>query len=486
MLLRRQAGLFRNGLLIFDVLLSALVFLTTFFARQSVARLAKLHPELLPTWLQGFDFPLVTQFRAYQLLFYAMPPIWAFALYVSQTTDFRATYKQITVRYARAVGIGLALFVSMAFLFKMHAFARSFVVLFGVTNIGVLVLGRYVVMETIAFMRHKRVDGHRMVIVGCNEQAVQFAQSLNAQRTLNIKVLGHVTVPAEQKQKGAEPVIGEIEHLDWILDGQPVDEVFFGVSDLKQEILGAALNMCDERGVDVLLPLPPTVPSRSRVEIANVDGYEAPLLGLRRTPSGEVRLALKRVIDIAGVLAMLLVALPILLVVSIAIKATSAGPILFRQVRAGRNGRKFTMFKFRSMCIDAEAKRDALQHLNEMSGPVFKIRKDPRVTKVGAFIRRTSLDELPQLFNILLGDMSLVGPRPPLPSEVGQYKPWQRRRLSVKPGLTGLWQVSGRNNIDFEEWMALDLRYIDNWSLWLDVKILLRTLPAVIFKVGAS
>ena len=167
------------------------------------------------------------------------------------------------------------------------------------------------------------------------------------------------------------------------------------------------------------------------------------------------------------------------LAAAIAVRIESEGPLLFRQIRAGRNGRKFTMLKFRSMVVDAEKLRAKLDHLNEMDGPVFKIRHDPRITKVGRFIRKTSIDELPQLFNVLFGDMSLVGPRPPLPSEVAQYQPWQRRRLSVKPGITGPWQVSGRNEISFEEWMRMDLEYIDNWSLWLDIKIILKTVPKV-------
>ena len=179
-------------------------------------------------------------------------------------------------------------------------------------------------------------------------------------------------------------------------------------------------------------------------------------------------------------------AAPVMIGTAIAIKLTSKGPVFFRQVRAGRHGRKFTMLKFRSMVVDAEALRAKLAHLNEMTGPVFKIKKDPRITSIGRIIRATSVDELPQLINVLIGDMSLVGPRPPLPSEVGQYEPWQRRRLSVKPGLTGLWQVSGRNQVDFEQWMALDLEYIDNWSLWLDLKIIFRTVPAVLRGSGAS
>jgi lipopolysaccharide/colanic/teichoic acid biosynthesis glycosyltransferase len=159
---------------------------------------------------------------------------------------------------------------------------------------------------------------------------------------------------------------------------------------------------------------------------------------------------------------------------------------LFRQIRCGLNGRVFTLYKFRTMVADAEHRRGELQHLNEMAGPVFKLRRDPRVTLLGRFLRRFSLDELPQLWNVLRGDMSLVGPRPPIPEEVAQYQRWQRRRLSMKPGLTCLWQISGRNDLDFDRWMQLDLEYIDSWSPTLDLKILLKTIPAVLSGKGAS
>jgi len=224
----------------------------------------------------------------------------------------------------------------------------------------------------------------------------------------------------------------------------------------------------------------------AKVELANVTGFDMPMLGISRVPTSQGRLLVKRMLDITGATIGILLAGPILLFTAIAIKISAPGPVFFRQVRAGRQGRKFTMIKFRSMVVDAEAQREKLAHLNEMDGPVFKIKHDPRITRVGRFIRSTSIDELPQLFNVLVGDMSLVGPRPPLPSEVEQYEPWQRRRLSVKPGLTGLWQVSGRNQVDFDEWMQLDLRYIDTWSLWLDIKIILKTVPVVLFHKGAS
>ena len=169
-----------------------------------------------------------------------------------------------------------------------------------------------------------------------------------------------------------------------------------------------------------------------------------------------------------------------------AIKLTSNGSVIFRQERIGLNGRTFTLYKFRTMLEDAHARRDEVNHLNEMTGPVFKAKSDPRVTAIGRVLRKFSLDELPQLWNVLKGDMSLVGPRPPIPEEVRSYHRWHRRRLSMKPGLTCLWQISGRNDIDFDRWMQLDLQYIDNWSPGLDVKILLRTIPAVLSGRGAS
>ncbi len=193
----------------------------------------------------------------------------------------------------------------------------------------------------------------------------------------------------------------------------------------------------------------------------------------------------KRTIDIGIAASTLLIASPIMLVLAAAIKSTSKGPILFSQIRVGKGGVPFRCYKFRSMVIDADEQKLALALYNEKDGPIFKMKDDPRITKVGKLIRRFSLDELPQLFNILNGDMTLVGPRPPVPKEVIQYEPWQVRRLSVVPGLTCIWQTSGRSKISFTEWMQMDLQYIDNWSLWLDIKLLFKTIKVVITADGA-
>ena len=202
--------------------------------------------------------------------------------------------------------------------------------------------------------------------------------------------------------------------------------------------------------------------------------------------SAPIAHALMRLTDIFLAALALLILSPVLLLLMILVKATSHGPVFFVQKRVGLRGRHFPLIKFRSMVVNAEEIKDSLHHLNEMSGPVFKIKNDPRVTPVGKFLRKTSLDELPQLINVLLGHMSLVGPRPPLPKEVEKYEPWQRRRLSVRPGITCIWQISGRNNIDFDRWMKMDLSYIDTWSYMRDWYIMFKTIPAVLFHKGAS
>jgi exopolysaccharide biosynthesis polyprenyl glycosylphosphotransferase len=209
------------------------------------------------------------------------------------------------------------------------------------------------------------------------------------------------------------------------------------------------------------------------------------MLAFTRTPSDAIALAAKRLFDVVASGLALLVLAPVFAGIALAIRLDSPGPVFFRQRRVGLNGRSFHMLKFRSMYQDAEQRLEALQAHNEMSGPVFKMKNDPRVTKVGNLLRKTSLDEFPQFWNVFKGEMSIVGPRPPIPAEVREYKRWQRRRLSMRPGITCVWQISGRNNIDFDHWMEMDLDYIDRWSLWGDLAICLKTVPAVLSARGA-
>lgn len=282
------------------------------------------------------------------------------------------------------------------------------------------------------------------------------------------------------------PELGDVDRLSDVLREHPVDEVLVTLP-IKScyDQIQQAVQTCQEAGVTVSLCGNLFSSRRAGPEVEPPPANARKIM-FPRVPYPAWKLAIKRGTDIAGaVFALTVLALP-MLAVAVAVKLTSKGPVFFRQRRAGLNHRPFYMLKFRTMVKDAEKLRSTVESLNELDGPVFKIAKDPRITKIGKFLRKYSLDELPQFFNVLRGEMSLVGPRPPIPKEVEQYEWWQRRRLSMKPGLTCLWQVSGRNKISFREWMLLDLEYIDNWSLKLDIKLLFKTIPAVLLGRGAS
>ena len=275
-----------------------------------------------------------------------------------------------------------------------------------------------------------------------------------------------------------------MRELPRMLEEHIVDEVIFAVSKSHLEQMEDLFLICEEQGVKtrVLVDFFPHLHSDITLDkLGNLA-----LLTFSTTPENEYLLFLKRLVDVSLAVILLCLGAPLLLLAAITVRLTSRGPVIYRQWRCGLNGRKFWLYKFRSMYEDAEQQQDEVAHLNEMDGPVFKIARDPRVTAVGRILRKTSMDEAPQLFNILKGDMSFVGPRPPLPNEVAQYEKWQRRRLRMKPGLTCLWALEGRNELNFARWMKLDMEYIDHWSLALDFKILLRTIPRVLSGRGAS
>jgi exopolysaccharide biosynthesis polyprenyl glycosylphosphotransferase len=283
---------------------------------------------------------------------------------------------------------------------------------------------------------------------------------------------------------GGHEVIGTYKDLTGILMEQAIDQVVIIASRSCLDKVEPLVHQCETIGTTVSVAI-------DLFDSQFTVGKEENILGLPtltfQTVSDKVgQLLFKRLMDIIVSGVLLILAFPVNLIIAILVKATSKGPVFFTQERCGLHGSKFDLYKFRTMVVDAESKLEALKDKNEMQGPVFKITNDPRLTSLGKFLRKWSLDELPQLWNIFNGHMSLVGPRPPMPSEVARYDYWQRRRLSIRPGLTGLWQVSGRNNISkFDDLVKLDLHYMDHWSLMEDFKILLRTIPAVIKGTGA-
>ncbi len=329
-----------------------------------------------------------------------------------------------------------------------------------------------------------------VLIVGLSAIGRQTADDLGhgGRKVLGfLKLKGDVRRDAARvrQSRGARALLGAASRLEEVLRKIPVGEVFISGNALTQgEEMQSAVAVCERLGVPFALPAWCFRLERARpADTRSIgDGY-VHYLSIESKPR---QMALKRLFDIAMTGLALWVLLPLFVVVAAAIKLTSKGPVFFRQRRVGLNGRPFYMLKFRSMVVDAEALRARLEAQNEMSGPVFKMKNDPRITAVGRFIRKYSIDELPQLVNVLRGEMSVVGPRPPLPKEVANYEAWQLRRLSVRPGLTCIWQVSGRNQISFEEWMYLDLRYIDHWTLLSDFTLIARTLPVVLTGRGAS
>ncbi len=280
-------------------------------------------------------------------------------------------------------------------------------------------------------------------------------------------------------------VMGTAKDFEAVLRSMPVGEVVIANYNLAHaDEMQAVVKTCERFGVPFALPANMFRLERARPLLSHAvtDGY----IHYQSVQSKPVQMAFKRFFDIVSSGVALWLLAPLLLVVAALVKLTSRGPVLFRQQRVGLHGQPFGMLKFRTMVENAEALKAQLTAQNEMDGPVFKMKRDPRITSIGRFLRKFSIDELPQLINVLRGDMSVVGPRPPVPSEVARYEPWQRRRLSVRPGLTCIWQVSGRNEISFEQWMYMDLQYIDNWSFKKDVELVLKTFPVVLTGRGAS
>jgi exopolysaccharide biosynthesis polyprenyl glycosylphosphotransferase len=282
------------------------------------------------------------------------------------------------------------------------------------------------------------------------------------------------------------PWMGTVEELPRILANEVIDEVAIALPIKSQYMqIEAAVMLLEEQGITTHL-LSDLFPQKlARSQPTDFDGV--PIVSLHSAPLFSWRTEAKRIFDFVSAALLLLISAPVLILVAVAIKLESEGPVFFVQDRVGLNKRRFRMLKFRTMQRDAEARMKDIEHLNEKTGPIFKIRNDPRVTSIGRWLRRTSIDELPQLVNVLLGDMSIVGPRPlSVRDALRMEEAWQKRRFSVKPGLTCLWQVSGRSNLSFDQWMQLDLQYIDTWSLELDARILLRTIPAILLAKGAS
>jgi exopolysaccharide biosynthesis polyprenyl glycosylphosphotransferase len=338
---------------------------------------------------------------------------------------------------------------------------------------------------TTSWLHRREVTDHPVLIVGIGPLGRHTALEMRDAKD-GRRVVGFLRFELESiHDRLPAPILGDAADIEAMLKAHVVDEVYLaGQRDAQHQEMQRVITVCERFGIPFALPAAGFRFSRAEPQHkkATADGY-IHYLSVRAKP---FQRALKRAIDIAVSAVALGLLSPLLLGVAALVKLSSRGPILFKQARVGQHGRQFNMLKFRSMVVNAEELKARLLAQNEQNGPVFKMKSDPRITGIGRFIRKFSIDELPQLLNVLRGEMSLVGPRPPIPSEVAKYEAWQRRRLSVRPGLTCVWQVSGRNEISFEEWMYLDMQYIDHWSLQRDLELIAKTVPVVLTGRGAS
>jgi exopolysaccharide biosynthesis polyprenyl glycosylphosphotransferase len=385
------------------------------------------------------------------------------------------------VRCIKAISYSVLITIGIAFVFKLTNYSRFIVLAFWGSSIMVSVGLRSLKRLLMVSLAKKGLLVKNVIIMGAGKVGTLISEELANKPSLGYQIIGFI----DDEKKGniaSSYVLGKCKDIEKIIKRYPVDEIIITIP-TERELINNFLN--DFRKYDITIKIVPElfnlVSKTIHVESIN----SIPYITLIKTPMRGIAYAVKRSMDFVlsslGIIALL----PLFLFIAVLIKSDSKGSIIYKQKRVGRSGKFFYMYKFRSMVEKANDMKHKLKEQNEMDGAVFKMSNDPRVTRIGRFIRKYSIDELPQLFNVLKGDMSLIGPRPPLPLEVEQYSDLHWRRLEVVPGITGLWQVSGRSELSFDQWVNLDIYYIENWSLLLDIKILLKTIPVVIKGEGA-
>jgi exopolysaccharide biosynthesis polyprenyl glycosylphosphotransferase len=471
--------LLTNAFRLFDLGLMILAF--------TAAALAVLHQSRTVTITDFFSMRVKIQnFAIFSLLIF----VWHLILSLSGLYASRRLSNRLgeVIDVIRATSVGTLVILVGAIVFRIHMVTPLFLVMFWLVSTCTTASSRLILRVILAAVRKRGRNLRNMVIVGSNCRALEFASRVISRPEFGYRIAGFVDQDwhgIEAFRRSGYALASDFGSFPQFLRDSVVDEVvmalpFRSMHDQASRI--AAL--CEEQGITVRV-----FTNIFDLKIARSSAEELEGDPLITHSTGWVEgwpIVAKRILDLTISSILISLLSPVLLIVAILIKLTSPGPFLFVQKRLGLNKRHFDMYKFRTMVVDAEKRMREIEHLNEASGPVFKIKNDPRITPIGRFLRKTSIDEVPQLFNVLVGDMSLVGPRPlPVRDYEGFNKDRQRRRFSVRPGITCLWQVNGRSSIPFEKWMELDLQYIDKWSLRLDLEILLRTIPAVFRGSGA-
>ena len=463
-----------------DICLTVLAFVAAYFIKK----------DLLPDSFRG----LITAPNYYIVLLLIII-IWYL---VFRFFDLYASYRKqnfgrIFWNLAKAVFVSFLLLSFLMYLFKIADVSRIMMGIFLILNITMLGLTKGLVHRTLTRFRTKGFNFRNILIVGSRAGAKEVIDAIGDCLEAGYKIVGCIDIDERkigEKVKNGVKIIDTIESMETILLKEVVDELIFAMPLHMIKDVEKYISMAEDVGVAVRI-LPQWhirqlgyTPNIGFLHFETFFGI--PAMALTTTPNDDISLLIKNLFDYTLATITMIIFLPFFIVIAVSIKLSSKGPVFFKQERSGLNGRKFILYKFRTMVNNAEEEQKELRAMNETDGPAFKIKKDPRIVPIiGTFLRKTGIDELPQLINVLKGEMSIVGPRPPVPSEVGKYGNWQRRRLSMKPGLTCLWQITPcRNDVCFEEWMSLDLKYIDSWSLGLDFKILLKTPWALLMGEG--
>jgi len=399
----------------------------------------------------------------------------------------RLTFRTQAARILREVLLTLSAVVLIVFLLKLESVSRAVLLVFaGTALVALISVRRFIFWWYVARVAGSDDFHLRVLIVGSGRRAHMLADQLPHSSEWGVDVVGFLDPKGESAgRRATDEILGHVDEISRVLRDNVVDDVIVAVPRSMLGDVQAIIDACQEEGVRLRFMADIYDFEAARTQLHLVNGI--PLLSFEPVAQGYNSLLIKRIFDLVVTLIAMPLLVPLFAIVAIAIRIDSKGPVIFTQDRVGLHKRKFKMYKFRSMVQDAEVKMKEVEHLNEADGPNFKIKDDPRITRIGSFLRKSSIDELPQLFNVLTGDMSLVGPRPMSIRDVSLFdKGLQRKRFSVRPGITCLWQISGRSDLSFDDWLQLDLKYIDTWSFMLDLKILLMTIPVVLRRDGAA
>ena len=475
-MIRLRHKLFIHGLRIFDQLSLAISLFIVVALAKGVNSLTHIYIVF------NREYKL---FESVGLILMLVAGTFVFNRFIKYDTGRFISFNQQVYRLFKASTTTAFVLLLAGVIFDFETLGLKSIAIFWCTNNLLGLFARCTIRLFLRLTRSIKSNFRNVLIVGTNPEAKALAKKVANNTELGYQIIGYITAPNEAPDETPKLLLGSIEKLPEILENEKIDEIIICIP-FQRNIKAITHIIALGYDLGVVVRFTPESDYARILKSLHIETFGGNTIVTFFRESHVLQLHIKRFMDIAGSALMLLLLSPLLALVALLVKLDSKGPIFFAQERVGMNKRSFKLLKFRSMVVNAEELRAKLVDQNEVDGPVFKIKKDPRITRIGRFIRKTSIDELPQLWNALVGDISLVGPRPPLFSEVAQYEWLFRKRISIKPGITCLWQVSGRNNLSFDKWMELDKQYIDNWSIWLDIKILLLTIPTVLLGRGAS